>query len=93
MESNLDRYLDSQEDNGYRTLTFKLWKGKKLIRTWESEVSNEDGCYEPMETALVRVHTKEQLELSKVSHISHKTGFNIVRMGKYSVTCYDAPND
>ena len=142
MEGNLDRYLDSQEDYGYRTLTFKLWKGKKLIQTWSEEVSNEDGCSHLMRKELVRMHTKRVTAwlagikednilvsysrkwgytvcdqetfdnyhlysdsstqkaivekwsmMPKASHISHSTGFNIYRMGKYSITCFDPLKD
>ena len=143
MEGNLNRYLDSQEDYGYRTLTFKLWKGKKLISEWSDEVSNEDGCSHLMHKELVRMHTKRVTAwlagiqenhtlisgsrkygyticdqetfnnyrlfdydrttqkaivekwsmMPKASHISHKTGFNIYRMGKYSITCFDPLKD
>ena len=145
MEGNLNRYLDSQDEYGERTLTFKLWKGKKLIETWQADISNEDGCTHEMHTELVKIHTvgmKDWLNsvkenhtlvggdrkcgyyvcdqetfhnwrlfnynernsnqskivenwsmLPKISHICHSTGFNIYRMGKYSITCFDTLKD
>lgn len=57
MASNLDRYLDSQEP-GSRTIAFKLFKGKKLIKKWSSEISDEDSCYYEMHEVLVEIHTR-----------------------------------
>jgi len=57
MASNLDRYLESQEP-GSRTLVFKLFKGKKLIKKWSAEVSDEDSCYYQMHETLVDIHTQ-----------------------------------
>ena len=56
MARNLDRYLDSQEP-GSRTLSFKMFKGRKLIREWTSEVSDEDSCDHEMHEELVEIHT------------------------------------
>ena len=56
MARNLDRHLDYQEP-GSRTLSFKLFKGRKLIREWTSEVSDEDSCYHEMHDELVEIHT------------------------------------
>lgn len=57
LSKNLDDYLDSQ-DPGSRRLTFKMFKGKKQIKEWSVEISNEDSCYYEMHHALVKIHTK-----------------------------------
>ena len=146
MERELNSYLDSQEITGERTLTFKLWKGKKLVNTWQADISNEDGCQHEMYDVLAKIYTKgvtrwlkecnephtlvfrsgrtnyfacdqetmnnvylegygdrsysRQAEIvkqwammPKASRISHSTGFNIYRMGKYSITCFDPLQD
>lgn len=58
LSSNLDRHFEDQ-DPGSRLLTFKMLKGKKQIKEWSVEISNEEPCYYEMHNALVKIFTKE----------------------------------
>lgn len=58
LSKSLDDYLDGQ-DPGSRLLTFKMLKGKKQIKEWSVEISNEEPCYYEMHNALVKIFTKE----------------------------------
>lgn len=136
MARNLDRYL-GEDAPGSRTVAFKLFKGKKLLRKWNCDISDEDSCYHDMKATLVDIHTmpfkkylKEMMSgpslfhapykgphtffnpetslsyygsinkdaqqqilerwamLPKIFSIANKH-FNLMRMGKYSIVCYD----
>jgi hypothetical protein len=58
MKQNLDRYLDEGK-SGNRELLLKLFKGKKLIKEFWKDVSNEDDCYHVMKEALIEIHTRQ----------------------------------
>lgn len=130
MESSLNRHLDANEF-GTINITFKLFKGKHLIDTYNEEISEEDGPSYSMKAVLrsmynnkglrkylntfnrsdrsewtycpetgkdIFVGSKQQETIlakweSVPKHFSIVNGtFNMMRMGKYSITC-DYPLD
>lgn len=58
MERNLDRYLDEGEA-GSRELLLRLFKGRKLIKEFWKDVSNEDDCFHVMREALEEIHIRQ----------------------------------
>ena len=144
MEANCDRHTDG--DYGTRIVDFKLFKGKKLIREFTEELSNEDDdSSDVMMDTLKGIYKKkvqrwynaikeystliggsrkqgyyicdqETMTNYRLDQYNDKyndpqtkiietwsmmpkpfgienNGFNMLRMGKYSVTCYDKPQD
>ena len=70
MERNLNDYLDDGEP-GSRCVEFKLYKGKKLISEWSSEISDEDSCYFEMKETLENRHIRElEMYLNEAKDVS-----------------------